>query len=62
MKDNRNRQLATEITDFCIERLKSPNVKSKRARSIFQTALASFLALAFIGGGAELNRGSFWLD
>jgi hypothetical protein len=60
VNENKNQRLAREITDFCKERLKSPSVKSKGAKSLLQTALASFLALAFTSGGVGPNRGSTW--
>jgi hypothetical protein len=60
MKEKKNQQLAREITDFCKERIKSPSVKSTGNKSILHTALASFLALALVSGGAEPNHGSWW--
>ena len=61
MSENKNQRLAKEITDFCKERLKSPAMKPKGAKSLLQTALASFLALTFVGGGVEPNKGSYWV-
>lgn len=61
MNENKNQRLAREITEFCKTRLKSPSVKPKGTKSLLHTALASFLALAFVSGGAEPNRGSWWL-
>ncbi len=61
MSENKNQRLAREFTDFCKERLKSPSVKPKGTKSLLYTALASFLALAFVSGG-EPDRGSFWIN
>lgn len=60
MNEDKNQRLAREITAFCKERLKPPSEKPKRASSLLQTALASFLALALVSG-SEPNRGSWWL-
>jgi hypothetical protein len=60
MDENKNLQLAKEITDFCKKRLNSPSVKSKSTKSLLHTLLTSFIALALVSGGAEPNRGSWW--
>jgi hypothetical protein len=60
MDENKNQRLAKEITDFCKERLKLPSVKSKGSKSLLQSMLTTFIALALVSGGAEPNHGSWW--
>jgi len=60
MDENKNQRLAREITDFCQERIKLSSVKSKSPKSLLQTLLTSFIALALVSGGAEPNHGSWW--
>ncbi len=60
MNENKNQRLAREITAFCKERLKSPYGKPKRALSLLQTALASFLALAIVSGGTQTDKETYW--
>ena len=60
MNETKNQHLAREITNFCKERIKSPSGKQKSAVSLLQTALASFLALVFMSGDIEPNKGAFW--
>jgi hypothetical protein len=60
MDKNKNQRLAREITDFCKERSSQPSGKSKTPKSLLQTILTSFIALAIAGGGAETNHGSWW--
>ena len=61
MNENKNQRLAREITDFCKEHLKSPSVKPKGAKTLLQTARASFLALTFVGGGTGTNKETHWI-
>lgn len=56
MNENKNQQLAREITDFCKERVKAPIVKSKGARSALQTVLAAFIAVTMATGSSEPNK------
>ncbi len=60
MDKNKTQNLAKEITDFCKERSKHPSRKAKTPKSLLQTILTSFIALAIVGGGAEPNHGSWW--
>ena len=60
MDKNKTQNLAKEITDFCKERSKQPSGKVKTPKSLLQTILTSFIALAIVGGGAEPNHGSWW--
>jgi len=60
MDENKNQRLAREITDFCKERSKQPSGKAKPPKSLLQTILTSFIALAIASGGAEPNHGSWW--
>ena len=62
MNENKNQHLAREITGFCKERLRSSSMRPKGARSLLQTALASFLALVLVGGGVDSNRGPYWQE
>ncbi len=60
MDKNKNQNLAREITDFCKGRSKQPSGKEKTSKSVLQTIITSFIALAIAGGGAETNHGSWW--
>jgi hypothetical protein len=60
MDKNKNQNLAREITDFCKERAKKPSGKAKTSKSLLQSILTSFIALAIAGGGGETNHGSWW--
>ena len=60
MDKNKNQNLAREITDFCKERFKQPSGKTLPQKSLLQTILTSFIALAIAGGVAEPNHGSWW--
>jgi hypothetical protein len=60
MDKNKNQNLAKEITDFCKQRSKQPLGKTKTSKSLIQSILTSFIALAIAGGVAEPNHGSWW--
>lgn len=59
MTDNKNQQLAREITDFCKVRLRSPAVKSKRSKSALHNVLTTFLALIIATAASEPNKGKW---
>lgn len=60
MDKNKIQRLVREITDFCKERSSQPSGKEKTSKSLLQTIITSFIALAIAGGGAETNHGSWW--
>ena len=57
MNDNKNLQLAREITDFCKERLVSPAVKSKSSNSTIHTVLTALLTVTIATGASAPTRG-----
>lgn len=56
MEDQKNQQLARDITEFCKERLMSQATKSKGSKSALQTVLAAFVAVSIAAGSNEPNK------
>ena len=55
------RQLASEITEFCEQRLQKTPVKPSASRSLLHTFIAAILTMPlFSGGGTDSVRKSFW--
>ena len=61
MRKNDYQQLASEITDFCKQRLQTPTTKPKAPKSLLYTLIATILAIP-LGSqtGPDAFRKSMW--
>jgi hypothetical protein len=61
MKETKNQRLAKEMTEFCIQRVKTPAAKPKKVKTLLQPTLAAFLAVALMSGASETDHMSWWI-
>jgi hypothetical protein len=61
MNETKNQRLAKEMTEFCIQRVKTSAAKPKKAKPLLPSALAAFLTVALMSGTSETDRMSWWI-